>query len=141
MMGALHGIPAVAASSGSRGDDFGYASRFVAGFVRELRSRGPVPGIVYSINVPRATEAEIRGVAVAKMGGMQYTFGFTEIVAGGQRTFRPQIGVVKEAPPESDTQAFLEDMVTITPLRFDWTAYSVLDELKGWKLSPRVGGN
>lgn len=138
MMGALYGIPAVAASSGARSADFDYAARFVAGFVRELRQHPAMPGIVFSINIPRAIEAETAGVVVARMGGSQLTFGFDETVADGARTFRPRLGFASGAPAETDTDAFLRGMITITPLQFDWTAYSALETLKGWGLSQKV---
>ncbi|MCH7564958.1 MAG: 5'/3'-nucleotidase SurE [Gemmatimonadetes bacterium] len=68
MMGALFGLPAVAASLGGRSADFDYSARFVARFVEELRKRPAVSGIVYSINIPKASEAEIAEVTIAKMG-------------------------------------------------------------------------
>ena len=141
MMGAFYRIPAVAASSGARGDDFGYASRFVVQFVQELRTRGATPGVVYSINLPQATEAETRGVAVAKMGGMQFTLGFAEVGEGGVRKYQPRVALATDGPPGSDTQAFLENMITITPLLFDWTAYPLVDQIRGWNLSHCIGPN
>ncbi len=55
-----------------------------------------------------------------------------------ERRFRPRIGLETGFPAESDTEAFMRDMITITPLLFDWTAYSVVDQLKGWALSHEV---
>ena len=51
------------------------------------------------------------------------------------RRFRPRIGLETNFPDESDTEAFMRDMITVTPLSFDWTAYPVLDKLGGWNLS------
>ena len=65
--------------------------------------------------------------------------GFEELPErGGDRRFRPRIGFETEFPDESDTEAFMRDRITITPLLFDWTAYSVLDQLRGWALSHEV---
>lgn len=140
MMGALYGLPAVAVSLGARSSDFDYSARFVAAFVEQLRQRPAMPGIVFSINIPGATEAEIAGVAVAKMGGSHLRFAYAELEGGGpdERRFRPRIGLETAFPDQSDTEAFMRGMITITPLRFDWTAYSVLDRLKGWVLSHHV---
>ena len=138
MMGALYGLPSVAASLGG-GRDFDYSARFIASFVAELKQRPPVPGVVFSINIPRATEAEIAGVAVEKMGGSHLSFAYEELPGGGdERRFRPRIGLETTAPDDSDTAAFLGDMITVTPLLFDWTAYSVIDQLRSWGLSHEV---
>jgi len=109
--------------------------------VRELKARGAKPGVVYSINVPKASEAETRGVAVARMGGMEFTLAFTDSLEAGRHEYRPKIAMATEGPAGTDTEAFLHDMITITPLLFDWTAYPVLDELKAWHLTPKIGGN
>lgn len=139
MMGALHGLPAVAASLGA-GSDFAYSARFVTRFVMELKDRSPEPGIVYSINVPRATEAEISGVAVLEMGGSHFSVGFQELEPDSTgRTFRPRLGLPTTSPSGSDTEGYLADMITITPLRFDWTAYSVIEELRSWTPSHELG--
>ena len=140
MMGVFYGVPAVAVSSGA-GNDFDYAARFAAAFIEELKERPAMPGVVLSINVPRATEDETEGVVVAKMGGIQLSFAYEEVEgADGNRRFRPRIGLAASGFPEgSDTEAFTDGMITITPLQFDWTAYSVVDQLEGWALSHEVG--
>jgi broad specificity polyphosphatase/5'/3'-nucleotidase SurE len=98
-----------------------------------------MPGIVFSINIPQATEAEIAGVTVAKMGGSYLQFEYEELEEGPDgRNFRPRIGLGTSFPEGSDTEAFMGDMITVTPLLFDWTAHSVMDELKRWGLSPDV---
>ena len=102
-----------------------------------------MPGIVLAINIPRAAEEEIAGVSVAKMGGIHLRFAYEEIGGesddgSGTRLFRPRIGRETDFPDESDTAAFMRDRITITPLEFDWTAHSVLDQLRGWNLSQLV---
>ncbi len=134
MMGAFHGVPAVAASLGERGD-FGYAARFVTRFVGELKERRPDPGVVYSINVPKASESDTRGVAVTPMGGSYLKVEYEEVPgSGGERVFRPRFGSPDPYPEGSDSEAYGRDLITITPLRFDWTARDVLDGLEGWGL-------
>lgn len=136
MMGAFYGLPAVAASLTSSSTDFSYSARFVAAFVEELRRRPAMPGIVLSINIPKASEVDIAGVTIAKMGGSYLRFAYDELPDGSDgRRFRPRIGLETRFPEESDTEAYMRDRITITPLLFDWTAYSVLDQLRGWSLS------
>ena len=136
MMGAFYGLPAIAASLGERGGDFDYSARFVAAFIEELRQRPAMPGVVLSINIPKASEAEITGVTVARMGGIELHFAYEEMDAEGvDRRFRPTIGRQTSFPAESDTEAFMRNRITVTPLLLDWTAYSALDQLRRWDLS------
>ena len=82
----------------------------------------------------------IGGVTIAKMGGSIFKFEFEELQDGGDgRRFRPKIGRVEtEFLDGSDTEAYMRDMITVTPLQFDWTAYPAMDQLREWELSHQV---
>ena len=103
MMGAYHGIPSVAASLGDGSAGYGYAARVVARFVDELRHRRPDPGLVYSVNLSRGTEADTRGVAVRTMGGSYLRVEYDEVTgaeaAEGMRMFRPRFADPDPYPP------------------------------------------
>ncbi len=140
MMGAYYGIPAVAASLGDA-RDFGYAAAFTARFVEEVRRRPPLPGVVLSVNIPRTTETGTEGVAVAPMGGSYLVFGYEEgDPEEGARVFRPRLALEDSHPPGTDSEAYTAGMITITPLRFDWTDDELVRELASWGLDHRVGG-
>lgn len=137
-MGAYYGVPSVAASLGGEEMDFAYAAAFMARFVEELRRR-PAPGVVLSVNFPAATEDAITGVAIGRMGGSYIHFGYEEIEPEeGVRVFRPRFTPAEAHPPGSDTEAFMQGMITIAPLRFDWTDEEMLKELGTWKLDHRL---
>lgn len=139
MMGAYYGIPAVAASLGGGEMDFRYPAAFMARFVDELRRRPAPPGVVLSVNFPAATEDEIAGVAVGRMGGSYVRFGYEETdPEDGVRVFRPTRVPADSHPPGSDTEAFVAGMITIAPLRFDWTDEAMLGELASWELDHRL---
>ena len=148
MMGAYLRMPAVAASQGGRPGGFEHAAGVVARFVAELRRRGPETGIVYSLNFPVATAAETRGIAARPMGGSYFRVDYEEVAgepdeeaggAGGERRFRPAFGPPDPIPSGSDTEAHNEGLVTITPLRFDWTDGPTVDALGGWDLDSLLG--
>lgn len=140
MMGAYYGVPAVASSLGGQEMDFAYPAAFTSRFVEELRRRPPMPGLVLSVNFPAATEDAITGVAVARMGGSYIRFGYEEVEPDENvRVFRPSLTPPDTHPPESDTEAFVEGMITIAPLRFDWTDEEALRELASWGLDHRLG--
>ena len=141
MMGAYYGVPAVASSLGGREMEFGYAAAFTARFVEELRRRPPLTGVVLSINFPAAAEDAITGVSVARAGGSYLGFGYDEVdPVDGVRVFRPRFEPVDTHPPGSDSEAFAAGMITIAPLRFDWTDVDVLREMGTWGLDHRLAG-
>ena len=151
MMGAYLRIPAVAASQGGRPGGFEHAAGVVARFVAELRRRGPEAGIVYSLIFPVATVAEKRGIAARPMGGSYFRVDYEEVAgepdegsdmaeaAEGERRFRPVFGAPGPIPAGSDTEAHNEGLVTITPLRFDWTDLPTVEALEGWDLDALLG--
>ncbi|MYG50110.1 MAG: 5'/3'-nucleotidase SurE [Gemmatimonadales bacterium] len=143
MMGAYLGIPAVAASQDSGPGEFEHAAGIVARFVAELRRRGPETGIVYSLNFPAATAAETRGIAARPMGGSYFLIDHEELAgdpgeeiddAEEERWFSAVFVPPEAIPAGSDTEAYNEGLVTITPLRFDWTDHSTVEALGGWDL-------
>ena len=145
MAGAYLGVPAVAASQGDTLAGFGYGARMVARFVRELRRRGAEAGVVYSINLPTGTAEDTRGVAVRAMGGSFINIGHEEIAeAGGepdtdsggdgQRVFLLRFDAPDPYPAGSDSEAYSEGLITITPLRFDWTDHGSIEALEAWDL-------
>ncbi len=140
MMGAYYGVPAVAASLGGGEMDFGYPAAFTARLVEQLRQQAPLPGVVLSVNFPAAREDAVAGVAVGRMGGSYIHFGYEEVEPeGGARVFRPTVTPTDSHPPGSDTEAFVAGMITIAPLRFDWTDEEMLRELATWELDHRTG--
>lgn len=137
MMGAYLRMPAVAASRDGSPGGFEHAAGIVARFVAELRGRGPEVGIVYSLNFPASTAAETRGITARPMGGSYFGIDYEEVAGEpdeGERRFN-SVFVPPDPPPAgSDTEAYNEGLVTITPLRFDWTDQATVEVLEGWDL-------
>jgi len=101
--------------------------------------RPAIPGVVFSINIPKASEAEIGGVTVGEMGECYLRFAYEESQEEGEiRGFSPRLALEINLTDGSDTEVFMRDIITITPLQFDWTAHSAMDQLKGWELSHEV---
>lgn len=143
MMGAYLRMPAVAASRDGSPGGFEHAAGVVARFVAELRRRGPEIGIVYSLNFPVATAAETRGIAARPMGGSYFGIDYEEVAgelgeggdaAGSERRFNSVFVPPDPSPAGSDTEAYNDGLVTITPLRFDWTDRATVEALEGWDL-------
>ena len=143
MMGAYLGIPAVAASLGDPRGGFGYAARTVARFAAELHRRGVAAGVVYSINFPVGTAGDASGIAARAMGGQYIRVAYEELTgdgseegseAEGARVFQPRFQRPDPYPAGSDSEAYGDGFITVTPLRFDWTDRGAIEALEAWDL-------
>lgn len=136
MTAVFLGLPSVAVSLDYRETEYTFAAQYTARFVTQLKERGAPEGVVLSINIPAGKADEMVGVAAEPMGGSYLEFGFEERRSPLRRTYYwPTMAIVTEFEPGTDSHAYQNRMITITPLRFDWTDYETLEELKGWKLS------
>jgi 5'/3'-nucleotidase SurE len=118
--------------------DHGLAARFTAAFVKELRKRGPTPGVVYSINIPAESSERIKGVIAARMGGSYTTVSHFEkgATADGDTVYQARKHASSPpAPGDTDTHAYQRGYITIAPLSFDWTDEKALKELSSWELT------
>ena len=143
MEAALQGLPAIALSQylGPRNieldDRFEAAAEHGARVVRSLLDKGiwDEQGyrLFYNVNFPPVPAGEVRGVRVAAQGfrkiGAHRVQPYT--APNGRRflwiTSSPQ-GI--DTAPGTDAKANLDGYVSVTPMRADFTAHDVLDELR-----------
>jgi 5'-nucleotidase len=133
--GVIQGIPAVAVSQAwDRQDGYALAARFTAKLVERIRENGLPTGVALSINVPAG---EIKGAVARPMGGSMLKGAKMESDRDylGAPHFKVELAPADEFPPGSDTEAYSQRYITITPIRLDWTAHEVVDLLEGWNLS------
>lgn len=129
------GVPAVAVSLDAREKDYRFAAEYTARFVKQLMARGAPAGVVLSINIPAGKPEDLRGVVPARMGGSFLRFGFEKREdPRGRPYYWTTREVVTDFPANSDSEAYKNKEITITPLRFDWTDDEMLKELKEWDL-------
>ena len=133
MEGLYHGIPAIAVSQELSGVDTEASARFVSQIVKRYRSMTPIQGVVIAINIP---SGELQGVAVRGMGDSYLkTDSYSLNQENGEEPyFEPERIRVESVNPSTDTYAYQQGYISVTPLKFDWTAYSVIDEINTWNL-------
>lgn len=134
MEAAGRGYPAVAVSQQAR-SGFKQSASFAGRFLRKLLAEGPGIGVVYSINVPPLKEGVSPPVVFAPMGGRYLRIkGFTSGEQEGETMpVRAKLDFLSPIAPEgSDTRAFLQGAITVTPLAWDWTHANSLVRLKSW---------
>jgi broad specificity polyphosphatase/5'/3'-nucleotidase SurE len=75
--------------------------------------------------------------AVRPTGGSDLvTRGWTgRSTANGEPGAMAQLGFERGAPTGTDTAAFQEGYIPVTPLQFEWTDRAALAELDNWELS------
>jgi 5'-nucleotidase len=112
----------------------GPAAEFAAAFARRLLNAGGEAGVVYNVNVPMHRGEGAQPVVVAPMGGQMLELVGVELgeLKDGAGTFSMQLRIPGAAPAGSDLEAFYAGAITITPLRYDWTARSEVERLSSW---------
>ena len=134
MEGVYHGLPAIAVSQEVTGVDTDTSARFILQLVERYRSFGAPQGVVMAVNIPRG---ELKGVAVRSMGDSYLK---TESYSPkgdseGGSYFEPERTIVQSTNESTDTYAYQNGFITITPLDFDWTAYSMIEDIETWDLA------
>ena len=138
MEAIYQGVPAIAVSQEAADTDYTLAAAFVTRLVEQLERRGFPEGVVLSVNVPSGTAAELRGVTAARMGGSYLrTTGYGRQDGSDDRraTYRRRLERVSSFEPGTDSYAYAQGQITVTPLRFDWSDRSLVDELNRWGLT------
>lgn len=132
MEALFNGVPAIATSQA--GQDYARSARITAGIVKQALARGLPPGVMLSINIP---SGDIKGIRAARMGGSYFGVGgFEEVERQGDTVvYRSTMRPATRGGDDTDTTAYLDGWVTVTPLRFDWTDTSMLKALGSWDLS------
>ena len=59
---------------------------------------------------------------------------FLVLLKGGS-FFEPERTIVQSTNDSTDTYAYQNGFITITPLDFDWTAYSMIEDIETWDLA------
>jgi 5'-nucleotidase len=135
--GTILGIPSFAISLTTFRDAyFDYAAKFGARLVGKILEHGLPKGTFLNVNVPNVQEAEIRGVAVTRMGAGMYEDKYDKRIDPRNHVYYWLTGSKMDLDegPETDDGAIRNNMVSVTPIHFDLTKHEFLGELLEWKL-------
>ena len=158
MEGVLEGIPALAMSLTSLAHkELGPAAIFAVQLVAQLEKQPLGLPILLNVNVPPVPETDLKPPVVARQGVRRYFDQFEKRVDPRGKTYYWLAGEVMEegdtdilsspsAQPNqleqsiaqvsgqfmSDVQAIKKNHITITPLRYDLTAYTALNFIETW---------
>jgi 5'-nucleotidase len=145
--GALAGIPAIALSVASfEFQDYEGACWIARELVRELHGGGGLPpGVLLNVNLPPLPRAELRGVRITRQGRARFAERYLERRDPRHRTYFWMEGERdgEPEPPGADESAVAAGYVSITPIRFEVTAWDGLgglaERLAGCGAEPAPG--
>lgn len=137
MEGVLCGVPGVAVSIDShRPKHFDTACRLVLDLFEKIK--GGIPdGMVLSLNVPNLPADEIKGLKCARLGMRQYVEQFEETINQSGQTeywYRGLPVIYNCDEVSNDVTAMQQHYATITPLKFDLTDDTYIEEICKWEL-------
>lgn len=128
--GAKYGIPAIAMSVDQRVDiDYGPAAGFAQQLAQQTLDKGLAPGIALNVNVPHPSYDGIR-ITHQSSKISRNLMVETQDPHGRVYHWMHEEIPLHDAEEGSDYAAVRDGKVSITPLRFDHTAYDVMADLK-----------
>ena len=136
--GMILGIPSVAISLASFDPvDFSLASKYAMKVIKVVAQRGLPKNTLLSVNIPDAKKDEVKGIKVCKLGVSKFVEVFEKRVDPRLNDYYWQGGQmeVDQDDGDADITWLANNWVTVTPIHFDLTHYSFLDELKSWEFT------
>jgi 5'-nucleotidase len=116
--------------------DYTPIAAFCARLTQKVLERGLPANTFLNVNIPSAPWEQIKGVELTRLGHRVYR---DELVARQDPRGRPYYWI-GGLPPKgildhgTDIWAVANNLISITPVNLDMTAYRLMDELKRWKL-------
>lgn len=136
--GAFFGITSIAVSlEYDEHADYAQAAEMFWDIIeRILEKKGPHPQL-FNINIPTAAIRRPIGIKVVPMGGDRYGDAYLKRVDPKGRTY---YWATNDPPPrpadvETDTTELAKGYVTVTPLQFDMTRHTYLEQMRSWNLN------
>ncbi|MFA6468225.1 MAG: 5'/3'-nucleotidase SurE [Bacteroidota bacterium] len=136
--GTILGIPSFAMSltTFEANADFSYAAKFARNLALKVVENGLLSGTLLNVNVPHLPENEIQGVVITRQGKSIWNDEFEARRDPGNKQYFWLKGELVELDEEEDIdqRAILNNKVSITPIQFDLTNYSMIEKLKSWEI-------
>ena len=135
--GAILGVPSIAISLTTYDKpDFRYAAKFARKLAKMVAENGLPPGTVLNVNVPSVPEEEIQGVVITRQGRSNWDDYYEKRLDPGKREYYWLTGSLQilDTDEDIDQVAIKNNKVSITPIHYDLTNYSVLNQLKTWNV-------
>ncbi|MBI3794048.1 MAG: 5'/3'-nucleotidase SurE [Nitrospinae bacterium] len=135
--GTILGIPSIAVSlcTWEKNADFSSAVKYGVEIAKVTVKNGLPRGTLLNVNVPSIPEGKIKGIKVCRQSNCIFEVGFDKRSDLRGMDYYWQGGKMQVDDPDKSTDIMsVEDgWVTITPIQYDLTNHSFLEELASWK--------
>ena len=136
--GTILGIPSFAISLTTFAEaDFSFAALFARRLALMIADRGMPKGTLLNVNVPAVPASEIRGAVITKQGKSVWNDEFERRHDPSNREYFWLKGDLLELDVDDDIdqRAILNNKVSITPLHYDLTDYTMFETMKTWDIN------
>ncbi|MEK6570014.1 MAG: 5'/3'-nucleotidase SurE [Bacteroidota bacterium] len=135
--GTILGIPSVAVSlTTHERADFTYAAKFTRKLALHLSKKSLPEGTLLNVNVPPVPEEAIRGILVTRQGKSKWDDTFDVRRDPNNKEYFWLAGDLLQLDQDEDIDqvAILKNYISITPIHYDLTDYSMIETMKHWNL-------
>lgn len=139
--GTILGIPSFAISLTTFTEaDFSYAASFARRLTLKIMEHGLPKGTLLNVNVPAVPASEIKGVVITKQGKSIWNDEFESRRDPSNREYFWLKGDLLELDfgDDVDQRAVLDNRVSITPIHFDLTDYTMFEAMKKWDVQKLI---
>ena len=129
--GAINHLPSIATSllnGYEKYADFNPSAEFICDFIPRALELDLPPKTILNVNTPAVTLNEMTGVKTTELGRRMYTDSYERRVdpRGGVYYWLAGEITSESEDPESDVQAIRDNRISVTPIQFDMTHFTVL---------------
>ena len=137
--GSLNDIPSIGCSllNFSKSADFTVAKHFISKIITEVISNGLPHGMCLNVNVPDVAIGDIKGIRPCRQNRGVWREEFEHRTDPNGYDYFWLTGTFEDLEPHSedtDEWALRNNFVSVVPVNTDFTSYTVLEQMKNWKL-------
>jgi 5'-nucleotidase len=135
--GTILGIPSIAFSLTSYTyNEFSVAAKFASKLAKIVLKNGLPKGTLLNVNIPAKKKKDIKGVLITKQGKSFWDDYYESRLDPHNREYFWLSGGMASLDKsiEYDEKAIEENYISVTPIHYDLTDYSMLEKLKTWQL-------
>ncbi len=129
------GVDAIAFSLCAwQSSDYETAARYAEIIARKVLETGIPPGVLFNVNIPHLPFEQIKGIEVTRQARSRWEESFVERTDPLNQPYYWLSGrfVNLDEGDHTDLRAVENGFVSLTPIQYDLTAHTLLDDLRRW---------
>ncbi|MCF4100867.1 5'/3'-nucleotidase SurE [Gillisia sp. M10.2A] len=135
----IEGIPAIGFSLNdySLHADFEPSKAYIKSITQHVIKNGLPKGVVLNVNIPKLTEAEIKGVKICRQAKARWEEEFDKRTSPQGRDYYWLTGefINEDHGEDTDEWALAHNYISVVPIQFDLTAHHFIQDLNSWDLN------